>query len=803
MATVKSVQGNPDPLAPFSAKLRDEYGIQVASVICQEWFNGKMITTTSRCNYVDRMNYVVDKRLFVRGEQDLKYFKDRFGDNGLEFMNIDFRIINIGEKFSRNIANSISEDNYRLDVRASDQITTKIKRDKEDNYRKMMLAKPMLEKAAQMGLPTPMPTDYIPEDEEEMQLYMEIKDRPKIEIAEELLIDYIKKTNDYEQIEKQVNKDIVDLGLFGVQIFTDKNDGVKIRYVDPEFYVHSYVERNDFSDKWYEGYLDTITLSDLQREGDFSEAQIRYIAKSSNVMNSLLFNYYNCAYDEIIDKKVQVLRFAFKTVKCLKYKVKLRAGQPVKVSRKSDDYAPSGRADEKMVERKLDTWIEGNFVIGASAIYGYKECENLSRDVMNKAMSPFVFAATDIYKNIPRSFLSNMEECVNQMQTIHLKIQQLTMELRPDAMEIDLDTLAELDSGTGGAKEAVWKTALKLLQVKGVIFKKRINMGDEGGIKDTAAARPSAQQQGSGLGAALNSWAHYYNLLRELTGVNPAKDGTQSQKALVGTSELQTLAANTNVKHLVDAARLFNQKVCEVITTRIATIYKEDDAKHIQEIYTNVIGKQLYDAIDVMKDRHLHEFGFVFDYLPTNDMMKEFKEDLQLGVQEGTVTPEVKIQATLIARTNIKLALQYLMYNRRRTIKQRQQEQMAMNQNKSENDIRAAQATAQARMQEYQFQKMTDVQAYQKMSEIDLITADGLNQLNAPKENAEFQRDVYLERLKTAADWQMKDFLESRKDKRTELQATQQSRILQQRDTNGNPIDFNAENFQLSPQLEN
>jgi hypothetical protein len=42
----------------------------------------------------------------------------------------------------------------------------------------------------------------VPEDEEEMRLVMEIKDRPKIEI-EEMLIDYIKSTNNWDYIEKR------------------------------------------------------------------------------------------------------------------------------------------------------------------------------------------------------------------------------------------------------------------------------------------------------------------------------------------------------------------------------------------------------------------------------------------------------------------------------------------------------------------------------------------------------------------------------------------------------------------------
>src|SRR5690606_3278895 len=112
-------------------------------------------------------------------------------------------------------------------------------------------------------------------------------------------------------------------------------------------------------------------------------------------------------------------------------------------------------------------WLEGNYVIGTEYVYNYKECENLYNDVMNKALSPFITYAVDIYENRLKSFTDNIEVPVIQLQKIHLKIQQLIQELKPDLIEIDLDTLAELDDGKGGAKKEVWQTALELMSVKG------------------------------------------------------------------------------------------------------------------------------------------------------------------------------------------------------------------------------------------------------------------------------------------------------------------------------------------------
>jgi hypothetical protein len=52
-------------------------------------------------------------------------------------------------------------------------------------------------------------------------------------------------------------------------------------------------------------------------------------------------------------------------------------------------------------------------------------------------------------------------------------------------------------------------------------------------------------------------------------------------------------------------------------------------------------------------------------------------------MQEGSITVEVKVEATRLFKINAKLATEYLMYHRRKTIKMRQEEQMMLAQDKA------------------------------------------------------------------------------------------------------------------------
>lgn len=796
MGLIKSVSGSPDPFATFEEKKSDEYGIKIGRTISGDWFGSSILSKDSSCSFMQRRNLVRENRLFVRGEQDTQYYKSLSskGDNDLEMYNLDWTIINLVEKFCRIVSNGITEENYRLDIRATDKISVKLKKDKEEKYMKNIITLPMLKKAKEVLNVDQIPQGYVPEDEEELQLFLEIKDRPKIEIAEELLINFVKKTNDWDFIVQQGNKDLVDNGLIGCRVYTDRNDGVKLAYVDPENYIHSDVKRNDFADKYYEGVVDTITLSDLRRESDFTELELRDIAKTYGSRGGFQGNkdYVTCPIDELIDLKIDVLRFAWKTSKTMVYKAKKRKGKVVKVSKKSDSYSAPEANDYTTLSKTLDTWFEGNYIIGSNAIYGYKESENIARDTMNKAMSPFIFMASDIYENRPIAFLTKIKPLAVQMQLQHLKLQHFISELTPDIIEVDLDMLAELDDGKGGPKKAVWETALKMMKVKGVVFKKRIDMGDQG-QKETTAVRPSSSSQGSAIGVILNAWAHYYNLIRDITGINPARDGSLQADALLGVNQLAQLASNTATKHIVDTAVDFYKKVDEVVSSRIKGIFRFKEAAHIREIYENAISKHMVDALEVLKNRHLHEFGFLYEMLPTNQEMTEFKEDLTLALQDGSIDVEVKSEAIRIAKVNVKLATQYLFFHRRKRKKQAMEEQMMLSKDKSQNDAMAAQAKVQADMQAYQFKKQVDLQFYGQTAQIDVTKQAALQQITAEKEDKEFQQNVYLEQIKVNSKLQLESEKEDRKDQRQDMKDTNESMKIEQRQKDLPPIDFNKE----------
>lgn len=786
----------PDPLAPDHIKVKDAFGLSVAVHIASEWFNGGFVSSNNGNGFQDRNKKIQELRAYYRGTQNIDKYKKWFAKNSGDLAmveNMDFRNINFAEKFCNIVINGIQDDFYRLDIRSIDRLSADEKRKKFIEHKTNQMSKEFFENAKnELGID--MTPDFMPESDEEILLYQEIKERPAIEIGEEINIDFVKKSSRWENIKYEIDRDLVTLGLNVIRCWIDINDGVQVEYIDPEKFGHSYCNKNDFNDVYYYFYVETLTINEVKRESNFTDVQLRDIASKYASQNKVYIDFDSCDFKDLLGMKVDVMRYSYKSSKEIVFKKSYNdKKEPWKVSQRDSSWENKGNPNTK-INKVLDTWYEGNYIIGSQQyIYGWKECENLAKDQMNKALPPFVCRATNIYKNELQSFLGNIIPLLDQLQYQSLKIQHLYRELKPDLIQIDFDSLADLtDEGKGEKKSEIWQTALSILDVKGVIVTKRIDMG-EMGIKEGSPARPIPQQQGSALAQLLNVFAMYYNQIREVTGVNPARDGSLNPNSLVGVNQMMLLASNTATKHIVDTATMFDKKVCETISSRIKTIYMFDDEGRLKKLYESAIGTQNVNILDALKNRHLHEFGYSVEMVPDKEMLNELKQDLSLAIQEQTVDLSEKYQILELAKNNYKKAYEYMRFIRNRRQKQKMEENQANMQMQTQGNIQSAQAAAEAEAQTYQQKKMIDLDFEKQMAQIRLMELQSKIQIEAPKEDKEFQQDVYLERIKNINMSDLTQLKENYKDERTKLQATQQSKMIDQRKGEKKPIDFKAE----------
>lgn len=796
----RKTMGIPDPLASQAEKEDDQYGLKWAIAIQSEWFGGGMIN--EQCLFSQRHQEINELRLYARGEYDLKEDKAHISrqPDDLTLHNLDFTPINYAEKFTNKAINGLSSEYYRIDVRSIDRFSTLEKKKKYDNHKVNMAANSMLKKAAALGLPDVSEKGFVPEDEDELNLYTQIKERPMQEISEEIMIDFAKKTNNWNQTVKKTNKDLIHTDLQVVRVYTDENNGVTPEYIDPGTFVHSFSEMEDFSDAFYFASVETITINEMRIKSNYDEVTCRKIAKiyaGQNKINQLAFNFSHAPFQTILDIKVQVMHFTFKSDKEIVYKRYLnKKGETKKVARRDSSYEVPAGAEKSKLTKKFDTWYEGTYIIGSNEyIYDYHESEILAKDKMNKVLPPYVAQCTNIYRNRLRSFLKNIIPICKQLQRIHLKIQHLISELKPDLIELDVDQIADVVGDAKGNPEENIKKTLSYLNVKGVVLKKRVNMGEDG-IKDGNAARPMSGSQSGNLAEALNGWAFYYKQMQDITGLDPIE-----AQSLVGTNEMIQLSNNTATKHLVEAAVMFDKRVCETISTRNQGIFKFDRLKHLRKTLSDAVGRENIDALKGLENRNIHEFGLTVEMIPAREELDQLREDLGISLQEGSIDVSDKSEIIAIARNNMKQARQYMHYVRSKNIKQRMKETEFVNKTTSENNIKSAQAKQEGEIMLYEKKKMIDLQYEAQKSAITLKELNSKLQIEQPLRQEKFEQDVYLEQIKAMTVLGRDEKKEEAKDKRLDTQSSQQSKLIEQRQRDTGSFDFTKPDMDLNELL--
>ncbi len=119
----------PDQVVPDAEKATLEYGLAVARAIEGEWFRNYRYGTNYP-GYAVNYNQYHNLRLYARGEQSVKKYKDELAINGdLSYLNLDWKPVPVIPKFVDIVVNGMSQRNYEVKAFAVDPFSTKKRTD--------------------------------------------------------------------------------------------------------------------------------------------------------------------------------------------------------------------------------------------------------------------------------------------------------------------------------------------------------------------------------------------------------------------------------------------------------------------------------------------------------------------------------------------------------------------------------------------------------------------------------------------------------------------------------------------------
>ena len=755
-------------------KAGEDYGLQVANAIEHEWFR-KDSGSTKYYNSRQRYNNL---RLYARGEQSVQKYKDELSINGdLSYLNLDWKPVPIIPKFVDIVVNGISERTYDLKAFSQDPSS----KDKRTKYVEA-IAKDMKNKdyynAIQQNLGqnvfnSNMSPDNLPQNDEELSLHMQLDYKQSIEIAEEEALNNVMALNDYDLIKKRLDYDITVLGLACIKNEFNTAEGIKIKYVDPVDIVFSYTDSPYFEDLYYVGEITKISMPELmKRFPSLTNEELKEIEEKSTGGET---------FSQVHREKgfVHILNFEYKTYKNQTYKIKQTSSGADKALQKDDTFNPpkDSRARFEKVDRAIEVLYCGAKIIGFDKLLDWGMAENMTRpksDVTKCHMS-YNIVAPRIYKGRPESLVGRMMSFADMIQLTHLKMQQVLSRMVPDGIYMDADGLAEIDLGNGTNYNP--QEALNMyFQTGSVIGRSMTQDGDF----NQGKAPIQEIQSGSGnakLGSLINSYNYYLQMMRDVTGLNEARDGSAPDKnALVGVQKLAAANSNTATRHILQGGLFLTLKTAECISLRISDVLEYSNTKNQ---FVNSLGRFNVATLDEIKELHLHDFGIFIELAPDEEEKQILENNIQMALQKELINLDDAIDIREIR--NLKLANQLLKLRRRKKQELDRQTQMQNIQAQSRSNAEAAQAAAQAEMQKEQALAQTKIKISEAQKGFDIEKMEREAQIKFELMEKEFMLNMRIKDKELQVIKDKENNKEDRKDERTRIQASQQSELIEQR----------------------
>ena len=780
----------PSQVASDQEKISQDYGLQVGRAIQDEWFSSNSGTSRFQSN----QNTFHNLRLYARGEQSIQKYKDEMSINGdLSYLNLDWKPVPILSKFVDIVVNGIADRAFDIKAYSQDPYGISKRTRYMDSIIRDMQTKQLNEYAQEafgVNLFENQP-DKLPDSQEELELHMQLSYKQGIEIAEEIAINTLLDGNKYDLTKKRTYYDLTTLGIAAVKNNFSESESVTVEYVDPVNMIYSYTESPYFEDIYYVGEVKWVPLNELKKQfPDLTEDEMADI-QSQGQQNYGVFDQSLGAYDQRDNNTVQILYFNYKTYMNEVYKVKETATGATKVIVRDDQFDPpveDFEAEYGKMSRSLEVLYEGVLVLGTSILLKWGMAENMMRPKSDysKVKMNYSITAPRMYKGRIESIVSRCTGFADMIQLTHLKMQQVLQRMMPDGVYLDADGLAEIDLGNGTNYNP--QEALNMFfQTGSVIGRSFTQEGD----MNPGKVPIQPLQTGAGgqkLQTLIQTYNYYLQMIRDVTGLNEARDGSSPDaRALVGVQKMAAANSNTATRHILDSGLFLTAETAESLSLRISDIIEYSPAR---EAFIQKIGGFNVGILEELGDLHLHDFGISITLMPDEEEKAMLENNIQTALSAGLIDLSDAIDIREVR--NLKLANQLLKLRRK---KKQEKDQLMQQQNmqaQAQANMQAQQMAAQTEMQKDQALFQTKAQLEQLKGQIDTqkiqVEVDAKKQLM----ELEFQYNMQLKGIEVENAKIKEGEIEDRKDNRTKLQATQQSELIAQRQNDSAPVDFES-----------
>jgi len=776
----------PSQVVSDAEKLSYDYGLKIAKAIESEWFHQDRGNT----RYTTTQNNFHNLRLYARGEQSIQKYKDELSINGdLSYLNLDWTPVPIISKFVDIVANGIAERMYDIKAYSQDPFGVQKRTEYMESIVRDMKMKNIdqyVKENFNLDLSENDP-ETLPENEEELAIHMQLSYKQSVEIAEEQALKVLMEGNNYELIKKRFYYDLTVLGIGAVKSGFNTSEGVTIDYVDPADLVYSYTDSPYFDDIYYVGEVKTIPVNELAKQfPHLTHEDLEEVAKtkSANVNGG------SNNSREVDNNQVQILYFNYKSYMNEVYKMKETGSGADKAIEKDDTFNPPEEKEGGYgrLQRSIECLYEGAMVLGTEKLLKWEMAKNMMRPKSDftKVKMNYSIVAPRMYKGRIDSLVKRITGFADMIQLTHLKLQQIMARMVPDGVYLDADGLAEVDLGNG-TNYSPQEALNMFFQTGSVIGRSFTSEGD----MNPGKVPIQEIQSGSGgnkMQALIGNYNYYLQMIRDVTGLNEARDGsTPDKNALVGIQKMAAANSNTATRHILQSGLFLTSQTAECLSLRISDIIEYSPTK---DAFVQAIGAHNVSTLEEMSNLHLYDFGIFIELAPDEEEKALLENNIQVALSQQSIELEDAIDVREIK--NLKMANSLLKIRRKKKIDRDQKIQQQNIQAQSQANVQAQQAAAQMEIQKNQAITQSKGELAQIEMQLELQKMQAEGELKKMLMEQEFQYNMQLRQADVDSVKGKEKEKEDRKDERTKIQASQQSELIDQRKNEKPPKNFES-----------
>jgi len=282
-------------------------------------------------------------------------------------------------------------------------------------------------------------------------------------------------------------------------------------------------------------------------------------------------------------------------------------------------------------------------------------------------------------------------------------------------------------------------------------------------------------------------------MIRDVTGLNEARDGSMPDKdSLLGLQKLAAANSNVATRHVLQSLMYMTVRTCENISLRVSDMLNFPLTKDAMVKSINTFNTATLVEI---KKLHLHDFGIFLELEPDEEEKAQLEKSIQVALQAGNIGLEDAIDLRNVS--NIKLANQVLKQKQRQKKEADRAAQLENIKAQGEANQKASEAAALAEVQKEQAVAQTKIQIEQAKIQFEIQRMEQEAIIKKQLMAEEFQYQLQLAQAEQERQTNREAEIEDRKDKRTKIQATQQSEMISQRQNDTLPTNFESENDSL------